>query len=147
MLKIDKSKRIGEIGEAYVMLYLIKKGIKCRKVDLSFDLVTNNGKKIEVKTSKPRKYYKAKYKKEPNIYWGGSFYNSDTYYKKGLEERYCFDFLIFVCLNNDETFNKAYVIPRKEMIDNKRTSVYISKIPNNNNHWCETYREKWESIY
>lgn len=118
----DRFKKIGYLGECYVILELAKKGIFAQKVyDLfDFDLLVNQGIKVEVKTSSMNQIKNSIRKngdyKLANI-WQFRNYENQNYEngkvkrptKKG-RNRQC-DYYIFVCLDKLSNPLKYFIVP------------------------------------
>ena len=98
----DYTKRLGFIGECYVMLELAKRGTYSQKLYdvFDYDLIVNGGIRLEVKTSKIV-IHKDKRRNTERKLW--SFMNFN-------KKRRC-DFYVFVCLDNNNLPEKFYVIP------------------------------------
>ncbi len=114
---------VGNIGEKYVMYLFSKMFLECFKLPATFnyDLITENGIRIEVKTSmihkeKPGKHSRLEYSRD---YW--SFNNQEskkTFYKD-------FDYYIFICLNEKLNVEKLFCVPR--IVINNRIIISIPK--------------------
>jgi len=128
----DKTKMVGDIGEAHVLLELAKRDMKTKRVDLAFDLITSKGARIEVKTSSYQSYYKSKFK-EVKQKWHFTFNNYDC------------DFIILVCLNQGESYsvNKFYIIPTREITKRKTQGIIINP---EENKWVSKYESRWDLI-
>lgn len=127
--KKDRFKKIGYLGECYVILELAKKGIFAQKVyDLfDFDLLVNQGIKVEVKTSSMHQVKSSIRKngeyKLANI-WQFRNYENQNYEggrvkrptKKG-RNRKC-DYYIFVCFDKFSKPLKYFIVP-SEIINTK----------------------------
>lgn len=125
----DRYKKIGYLGECYVILELAKKGIFAQKVyDLfDFDLLVNQGLKIEVKTSSINQV-KSSVRKNGDYklatLWQFRNYENQSYdggrikrpTRKG-RDRQC-DYYIFVCLDKFDKPLKYFIVP-SEIIKTK----------------------------
>lgn len=118
----DRYKKIGYLGECYVILELAKKGIFAQKVyDLfDFDLLVNQGLKVEVKTSSINQVKSSVRKngdyKLANI-WQFRNYENQSYDKGRIKRpttkgrnREC-DFYVFVCLDKFDKPLKYFIVP------------------------------------
>ncbi len=116
---------MGRIGEYYTLYKLASLRIRSMKVSehFDFDLLTVNGIRIEVKSARKTLKYK-KYKNDKYSWYSWAFTNTDTKYsiiKGGIKlrrwkkvDRKC-DFFVCVCMNEDYSINKCYIIPKKEI--------------------------------
>ena len=125
----DRYKKIGYLGECYVILELAKKGIFAQKVyDLfDFDLLVNQGLKVEVKTSSINQVKSSVRKngdyKLANL-WQFRNYENQSYdsgrikrpTRKG-RDRQC-DYYVFVCLDKLDKPLKYFIVP-SEIIKTK----------------------------
>ncbi len=130
---MDRFTKVGWIGETYVMHQLAKLGIISNKpgIPTDYDLLADNGARIEVKTSMLIKAWKGKPRKDLSVYryfWNRwQFANHKTHiqlengYRKQLlskRDRKC-DFFALVCLDDNYNVIKTYIVP-KEDIGTKR---------------------------
>ena len=127
MKETNKRKRdvkLGLVGEYYVLYRLAKMGIHTIKVSdmFDFDLLTNTGIRIEVKTA-TKGLCSKKYKNKTYKWYAWSFNNHklDKIIKRGnivqyrgyaKVDRNC-DYFIFVCTDDDFSIKKCYIVPKK----------------------------------
>lgn len=121
--KDDKDKMLGYLGECYIRLELAKRGIYSQRMHKDFlndyDLILNNGLKIEVKCSsilihKDKRRQKGQYQRKV---W--AFNN----YKRGAggkmisgRLRDC-DFFILLCFDENKKPLKYYIVPANVIQD------------------------------
>ena len=134
----DRHKKIGYLGECYVILELAKRGIFAQKVyDLfDFDLLVNKGLKVEVKTSSIHQV-KNSIRKNGD-YKLASIWQFRNYENQGYEngrikrptkkgrDRHC-DFYVFVCLDKLGQPLKYFIVPSN--IINTKECITIRSEP------------------
>ena len=147
------SQQLGRIGENYVAYRLSMLEISVVRMDgfFDFDFMTSNGKTLEIKTSLPHMRFKM-YKGKRNEWKSWGFGNSKTEtkelgfntYKRINHERdrNC-NFFILVCLNDDFSVLKSFIIPKD--IIGKRKQIAIGE-GNTARHQYRNYEEKWDLI-
>ena len=126
MNKREKDTNLGLIGEYYVLYKLARLGIYAIKISeyFDFDLLTNTGLRIEVKTA-TKGLCKKKHGNKIYKWYSWSFNNHKLdkitkiknipKYRGYLKiDRKC-DYFVFVCVNNDFSINKCYIVPKKEV--------------------------------
>lgn len=145
----------GYIGETFVLYQLARyktPAILC-PTSFDYDILTDKGLRIEVKTSIITSgNKKVKGKEYENRKW--AFTNQQQIYQKGEQkdnmrfsrnklsrrDRQC-DFFIFVCLDKKCNPLKSYVVPKSIVKD--RSGITI---PEMNDCEFTEYYEKWELI-
>lgn len=157
--------QMGYLAECYVAYELAKKGIVCTNLcqDFDFDLITDTGDRIEVKSSRAitgycgKNYANGKPRKTRTPHRAYSFMNvaRKNVREKGkgyfvnsyTRDRHC-DFFIFVCFNDDLTVHKTYVFPKEFIGIRKAISVpVIRKRPPRKGHPdSEQYLERWDLL-
>ena len=161
MVKLTDT-QVGYLAEAYVAYELAKRGIVCTNLcqDFDFDLITDTGDRIEVKSARPQtgysgRDYKNGTRKNPHIFYSfhnlarknvnekGKGYFRETYSR----DRQC-DFFIFVCFNKNLTVHKTYVFPKEFIGTKKLVAVPVERkrplrkgAPDN-----EQYLGKWDLL-
>jgi len=132
MLKNKKkveAHRTGYLGECYVMYELAKMGIRSQRMDgmvADYDLVTEFGDRIEVKTAKPHWSWNGK-KTGKTLMW--NFNNHATIYhfdkgnmtSKQISRRRDCDFFIFVGMNDKSKIKRVFIVPN--LIVGKKKSI------------------------
>ena len=154
---------VGALGEYEVMLELAKRKVLSLKMDkiMDFDLLTEFGERIEVKSSKIIKSISGNHgKKGDKNYYTDifSFVNQtkiwvhdgvNKSYKRGTfkqRDRIC-DFFIFVCMDKDNNPIKYYVVP-KQIIGTRR----VISIPKERKTFgegkfdLEGFKNRWDLI-
>jgi len=146
--------QLGYIGERLVLYELALRNIRATKLPnfFDYDLITENGVKIEVKTAQLQKKIHKNKRVENHVMEAWTFSNHKTTYKTmkivngeklasyNLEkrDRHC-DFYTFVCWSNQGCI--TYVVPNSEIRDKKGICIY-----SNGNSRLQEYRERWELI-
>jgi len=148
---------IGKAGELRVRAELLLRGISCAVFDqdTGIDIVLENGKKIQVKTSsKPfndKKSYSWRYSfsiRTPQVRNAGN----GLYEKKYTKDSYkgIIDYFIFYCVKHD----LFYIIPQNEI--GQKTSIvvptpesqrtYKKHKENKSTSKYEKYKNNWEQL-
>ena len=143
----------GRIGEYYVLYKLATLNIHAIKVSdhFSFDLLTKDGKRIEVKTA-TLQLRKRKYKDRVNTWWDWGFVNRKlsyhsysngaARYKYSKLDRKC-DYFVCVCLDKTrENIERCYIIPKKIVGNKSGIVVGIS----DKKHKYDKYLERWDLL-
>lgn len=141
---MDKDYKLGYLGECYVILELAKRNMFSTKLHdrFDFDLITNNGLRIEVKTAKlSEKYYPLRKDGNITIYNRWIFRNGGKVEKDNIS-RNC-DFYIFVCLDILNNPIKYFIIPSK-IVDKKQTIAFPHK-SKKYSQWSD-FENKWDLI-
>lgn len=114
---MNKKVKIGLIGETYIMYKLAQVGLYSQKQNpfFGYDILVENGARLEVKTSsvridKGKENSKEGYERE---HW--NFFDENNEHE--------FDFYVLVCLNENERPEKVFVVPRKEVEGRKLLSI------------------------
>ena len=155
MEKLDTN-LLGYLGECYVMLELAKRGVIAQRLPegFKFDLMTQDGVRLEVKTAnisigkkrRGNKEYEWKkwtfriathsgYERKEDPTEGRRYYRKK--YKQG---GYLCDFYVLVCLMEDGERPMFYIIPREQV---KTQNVTIS--PSGEDKWWR-WKERWDRI-
>lgn len=159
---MDKFTKIGGIGESYIMHELAKKGIKCNTLNVpaDYDLLTEYGTRIEVKTAVFAQVYKRVQRKSGlrtyyrNIW---QFANHSLKYVKSdvkggyiltyaKRDRRC-DFFAFVCLDQSYNIVRTYIVPKEAV--GTRINVVVGekeKGQGKNEGLFIKYRDRWDLI-
>ena len=137
----------GYVGETFVMAKLMRDfniaSVKLPQQFFSFDLITSNNKRLEVKTAMLRKFERKHPKK--------------TYYSEGWEFRRnpqqlredSSNFVVCVCFRSKDFSDepRCFIIPSKELRGLSEV-IKISANPRRRKgkpkHW--EYEDKWDSI-
>ena len=135
----------GYVGETYVMAKLMRDfnvaSVKVPQQFFSFDLITSNNKRLEVKTALLRKFER----KHPK----------ETYYSEGWEFRRnpkqlredSSNFVVCVCFKSKDMSDKplCFIIPSKEL--RGRSEVFkISANPKRRKKKFWEYKDRWDLI-
>lgn len=157
--------QVGYLAECFVMYELSKKGIYCTKLGIEhdFDLITDTGDKIEVKSSRVQIGYPGRDYKQQKFMHPHKTYSFNNMAKKNYKanpdvkgkyihkmyarDRMC-DFFIFVCLNEDLSTHKTYVIPKKDFGIKTTLSIPLErKRPIRKGSFnSEQYLERWDLL-
>ena len=150
-MALSEQLQLGKAGEYRVLSELILRGaspaLTC--VDNGIDLVLENGKRIQVKTSNKPQFSKSNgngYKlKNPSEYYAFSLRHG----KKGKKLEYNFDFLIVWII----PLNRFYIIPKEDVKDIKTILINkkeeISNSPGGINKYQARfvqYKDRWELL-
>jgi len=134
----------GYVGETYVMAKLSRDfNIVSARVPqqfFSYDLITSNNKRLEVKTAIARDFERKHPKK--------------TYYSKGWEfrrpkkqlHRDSSQFVVCVCFKSKDMSDKpkCFVIPSEKLLGRKVFKITVNPKRGIKKFW--EYEEKWDSI-
>lgn len=135
----------GYVGETYVMAKLSRDfNIKSAMVPqdfFSYDLITNNNKRVEVKTAILRDF--------PRTHPSGTYHSDAWEFRRSLKqlsEGSC-DFVVCVCFKSKDFSEepRCFIIPSKEL--HSRSEVFkITANPKKGiRKWWE-FEDKWKSI-
>jgi hypothetical protein len=137
----------GYVGETYVMAKLMKDfNIASTKVPqeyFSFDLITNNNKRIEVKTALIRKFERKHEKYPTYYYYGWEFRRNPKQHREGSS-----DFIICLGFKSSDYSDepRCFIIPTKELRGLSEV-IKISAKPKRKGkpkHW--NYENRWDLI-
>jgi len=136
---------LGYVGESYVITKLIRDfnivSVKVPQQFFSYDLVTNNNKRLEVKTAILRKFERKHAKK--------------TYYSEGWEFRRnpkqlraeTSNFVACVCFKSEDVSEtpRCFIIPSEEL--RRHSEVFkITANPKRGERKFWEYEDKWDLI-
>lgn len=144
---------IGTIGENYVMYKLATLGMRSQKLldFIDFDLILENGLKVEVKTAILRED-RDKRRNSVRDVW--SFTNmkfgyvsiKGIYMKRKAQRRLrdC-DYFAFVCLNKERDVLKSFIVPIEIIKDRQVISIPFKNIRKTKNSLKE-FEEGWDYL-
>lgn len=154
LAKNKHSHHIASIGEYSVLIELAKRKIHAAQVDrfLRFDIMTRSGIRIEVKTSTFGE--RNKFGRKPFKAW--YFTTIGTLREKGRRKRLkrlaLANFYIFVCLNEDQSVNRYYILPIEKIkptmynIHDVTKDIYSKDPRYKTARLFEKHRNKWSLI-
>jgi hypothetical protein len=148
------TQQLGNLGEAYVILELAKKGLYATRVPgCSFDILVQNGKRVEVKSSKITKNRSTKKGKDFNyrIYsWGTGkralmSHNRGRIYYAGYKVIPAYsDYFVFIGFKDDNVPERFYIVPTEVARKATAHSVYLDS--RKGREPLAQFRDKWEYL-
>ena len=134
---------LGNLGEAYTILELAKRGHFAMRVSrgCNFDLLCDNGARVEVKSARcssgPRSYPQFRFMNIRTKYtYKGS---SEKYHGWEIKKSAC-DFYVFVLFNDANEPILYLILPRS-----KFKTACISANPKNLKRWAE-FANRWDLL-
>ncbi len=140
----QRSRQLGNLGEAYVILELAKKGLYAtRTPGCSFDILVENGKRLEVKSATPKIRSKEIH---PTLHF--SFVQNIPSYEKGSatysgykrKQVFC-DYYVLVAFDMNDQPQKYWIIPADKLAYKNG----ISMRPRNQPTWAR-YMNNWDLL-
>lgn len=143
---MKKDINIGFMGECYVLYKFSTLGIKGENLkDLfDYDILLDNGCKIEVKTSKINTASKKVLNK--NYEWDRwQFHNHilDNKTQKTYKRDRACDFFILICLDKNEKICNCFIVPKAEITKSQSITIPVNS---NRTQRYDKYKENWDLI-
>jgi hypothetical protein len=143
---------LANLSEAHVIIELAKKGLYAQRVQgCNFDILCQNGKRVEVKSSRLRKtitthgerrYEYPAYKFMTNVKTLMSHSHGRAYYAGYAQKTMYCDYTVLVGFDNKDEPERFYVIPQPELGKLTGVSIFLNKQPDK---WTK-FRDKWEYL-
>ncbi len=145
--------QLGNLGEAHVILELAKLGLYATRVrGCNFDILVQNGKRIEVKSSKVKILKVPSGRKElayPVYGWATGVKSLTSYkhgrqYYAGYERTPAYsDFFVFIGFTNDNQPERFYIVPTEEARKGGRLGI---KVFLERSDPLAAFRDNWKAL-
>ena len=151
-----ESRLTGYLAECYVVFELAKRGIKAQKMDSfmgHYDLITEHGIRIEVKSSRPVWSWNSAH---THGYYMWTFNNQSKEYifkdgkmkeSRKIRDRKC-DFFVFVGMDKDKKITNTFIVPKEIVGIRQVLTEPVTRIRTNTRTTLNLrdWEDKWESI-